>query len=177
MHVVQAAPAAPGSPAKESKASPVPPGTPDAHPSIDAQQQPQEQTPASTLRHEEHASAAGATHAPAAVRVPARRDAPGNEGTDRHGGNGAQHSRRHHGPESFVDSPVTNVRVAGSGEVSDESMLEVTGPGNFQAIREIGQGAFGKVSLQLVPTHCASRPKQRLPPCLRQLHMHAAHSW
>ena len=49
-----------------------------------------------------------------------------------------------------VDSPVTNMHVGGSCEVG-ERQEEVTGPGNFRAVREIGQGAFGKVN-----AHCRS---------------------
>ena len=60
-------------------------------------------------------------------------------------------------PREFVDSPVTSVRAGriSNGRSSSQgggAQQEVKGPSNFQALREIGQGAFGKVRTSCCPS-------------------------
>jgi hypothetical protein len=69
-------------------------------------------------------------------------------------------SRRHRleeASESFWGSPVTTMQVARAMDTSEGRSLKSMGPGNFQAIREIGQGAFGKVHPQHLILGLSSR--------------------
>lgn len=52
---------------------------------------------------------------------------------------------------SYRGSPVVDVRLATDVNPKTRNALRSIGPSDFQAVREIGQGAFGKVCCRLVP--------------------------
>lgn len=87
---------------------------------------------------------------------------------------------------TFRGSPVTDLRLATDVNRNTVRALKAMGPSDFQAVREIGQGAFGKVchpySLHIIPQQfragaSGDAPASSLAASHVQLRMPCRYTW